>query len=204
MDEELPYSDYGREGIFFVVTGPSGVGKTTVMERLLDEDVRLSYSVSHTTREPRANEIHGEDYYFVAEEEFERIKAQGGFIEWAEIYGDYYGTSRREIDRIREGGLDPFMDIDVQGAAQLRRDSDLDGVYVFLAPPSMKELERRISRRGEEDEETTRKRLRVARKEITRIPEFDYLIVNEELDRTVSSLSSVIEAERLKVKGRWR
>lgn len=199
VDNDISYGDYSREGIFFVVTGPSGVGKTTVMERLLEQDERLTYSVSHTTREARPNEAHGEDYYFVDKDEFERIRDREGFLEWAEIYGDYYGTSRREVDRVREEGLDTFLDIDVQGAEQLREDPDLDAVFVFLAPPSLEELEKRISRRGAESEETMRKRLRVARKEITRIPEFDYLIINKELEETISLLGSVVKAERLKV-----
>ncbi|MBS3765834.1 guanylate kinase [Candidatus Bipolaricaulota bacterium] len=169
------------------------------MERLLEADEGLTYSVSHTTRDPRPNEVHGEDYYFVDEEEFERVRAQSGFIEWAEIYGDYYGTSREEVDRIRREGLDPFLDIDVQGAEQLRDDSGLDAVFVFLAPPSLEDLEKRISRRGSESEERMRERLRVAGDEITRIPEFDYLVVNDDLEVTVSQLYSVVSAERLKV-----
>ncbi len=199
LDSDITFEDYRRQGIFFVVTGPSGVGKTTVMERLLEADEGLTYSVSHTTRDPRPNEVHGEDYYFVDEEEFERVRAQSGFIEWAEIYGDYYGTSREEVDRIRREGLDPFLDIDVQGAEQLRDDSELDAVFVFLAPPSLEDLEKRISRRGSESEERMRERLRVAGDEITRIPEFDYLVVNDDLEVTVSQLYSVVSAERLKV-----
>lgn len=199
LDSDITFEDYRRQGIFFVVTGPSGVGKTTVMERLLEADEGLTYSVSHTTRDPRPNEVHGEDYYFVDEEEFERVRAQSGFIEWAEIYGDYYGTSREEVDRIRREGLDPFLDIDVQGAEQLRDDSGLDAVFVFLAPPSLEDLEKRISRRGSESEERMRERLRVAGDEITRIPEFDYLVVNDDLEVTVSQLYSVVSAERLKV-----
>lgn len=199
LDSDIKFEDYRRQGIFFVVTGPSGVGKTTVMERLLEEDEGLTYSISHTTREARPNEVHGEDYYFVDEEEFKRVKNQGGFLEWAEIYGDYYGTSREEVDKIRREGLDPFLDIDVQGAEQLRDDSDLDGVFVFLAPPSLDDLEERISRRGAESEDRIRERLRVAQDEITRIPEFDYLVINDDLEVTVSRLYSVVKAERLKV-----
>jgi guanylate kinase len=199
MDANSRYEEYRRESIFFVVTGPSGVGKTTVMERLLEGDDRLTYSISHTTREARPDETHGEDYYFVGESEFENLQEKDGFLEWAEIYGDYYGTSRQEVAKIRKKGLDPFLDIDVQGAAQLRNDPELEAVFIFLAPPSLEELKRRITGRGAESSETIRKRLRVAEEEINRIREFDYLVVNEDLDETLSLLGSVVKAERLKV-----
>jgi guanylate kinase len=199
MDANSRYEEYRSESIFFVVTGPSGVGKTTVMERLLEGDDRLTYSISHTTREARPDETHGEDYYFVGESEFENLQEKDGFLEWAEIYGDYYGTSRQEVAKIRKKGLDPFLDIDVQGAAQLRNDPELEAVFIFLAPPSLEELKRRITGRGAESSETIRKRLRVAEEEINRIREFDYLVVNEDLDETLSLLGSVVKAERLKV-----
>ncbi|MBS3739911.1 guanylate kinase [Candidatus Bipolaricaulota bacterium] len=193
------YEDYRREGIFFVVTGPSGVGKTTLMEKLLGRDEGLSYSVSHTTRKQRPNETDGEDYYFVGEKEFFRIKDDGGFLEWAEIYGDYYGTSRGEIERIRASGLDPFLDIDVQGAEQVRNNSAVDAVFIFIAPPSLKELETRIDNRGAEGSESRKKRLNLARDELTRIPDFDYLIVNQDLEQATDDLESVIRAERIKI-----
>jgi len=193
------YKDYRREGIFFVVTGPSGVGKTTLMERLLGRDDGLSYSVSHTTRKQRPNEVDGEDYYFVGQEKFSRIKNEGGFLEWAEIYGDYYGTSRSEIEKIRESGLDPFLDIDVQGAEQVRNNSGVDAVFIFIAPPSLEELETRIDNRGAEGSESREKRLNLARDELTRIPEFDYLIVNQDLEQAADDLGSVIRAERIKI-----
>jgi len=193
------YEEYRRKGIFFVVTGPSGVGKTTIMDRVLERDDRLTYSVSHTTRDKRPGEVSGEDYYFVNREKFEGYRDDGRFLEWAEIYGDYYGTSREEIEKIKREGRDPFMDIDVQGAEQLRSDNSLDGIFVFLAPPSLEELERRIVARGAEGSEVRETRIQVAREELSRIPEFDYLIVNKELKKAVDSLEAVIRAERLKV-----
>ena len=199
MSRKDYYGEYRREGIFFVITGPSGVGKTTIMERALESYEKLAYSVSHTTREARPGEIDGEDYHFVTEEEFEALKEDGGFLEWAEIYGDYYGTSRGEIERIRREGSDPFLDIDVQGAAQLRADPSVEAVFLFIAPPSLEELERRIVDRGAEGAKTIEKRLQVARDELTRIPEFDYLIVNEEIEEAVRDLGTVIRAERLKI-----
>lgn len=193
------YEDYRREGIFFVVTGPSGVGKTTLMERLLGRDDGLCYSVSYTTRKQRPNEVDGKDYYFVGQEEFSRIKNEGGFLEWAEIYGDYYGTSGSEIEKIRESGLDPFLDIDVQGAEQVRNNSGVYAVFIFIAPPSLDELETRIDNRGAEGSESREKRLNLAREEITRIPEFDYLIVNQDLEQAADDLQSVIRTERIKI-----
>ncbi|MBS3735708.1 MAG: guanylate kinase [Candidatus Bipolaricaulota bacterium] len=193
------YESYRKNGIFFVITGPSGVGKTTIMDHTLESDERLAYSISHTTRDRRPEEVDGEDYYFVDREEFEGFRKEDRFLEWAEIYGDYYGTSREEIDRIKREGRDPFLDIDVQGAAQLRADPSVNPVFVFLAPPSLEELERRIDNRGAESPEVKEKRMGVAREELSRIPEFDYLIVNEKLKRAVEELEAVIKAERLKV-----
>ena len=193
------YREYRRKGIFFVITGPSGVGKTTIMERTLESDGRLKYSVSHTTRENRPTEVNGEDYYFVSKEEFKDLREENGFLEWAEIYGDFYGTSRKEINRIQDKDRDPFLDIDVQGAEQLRSDPLVNPVLIYLAPPSFEELERRIADRGAERPETREKRLRVAREELSRIPEFDYLIINEKLEDAVCDLKAVIRAERLKI-----
>lgn len=198
-ESRLSYAEFRRGSIFFVVTGPSGVGKTTVMEKLLERDERLTYSISHTTRKPRPDETHGEDYYFIEESEFEALREKGGFLEWAEIYGDYYGSSRDEVAEVKEKGLDPFLDIDVQGAEQLRGDPELEAVFIFLAPPSLGELEKRITGRGAENTESIRERLQVAEEEVDRIREFDYLVVNEDLQKTVSLLESVIKAERLKV-----
>ncbi|MCF7889653.1 guanylate kinase [Candidatus Bipolaricaulota bacterium] len=199
MSQNDSYEEHRRSGIFFVITGPSGVGKTTIMDHTLGSDGRLAYSVSHTTRDKRPDEVEGEDYYFVDREVFERFRKEDKFLEWAEIYGDYYGTSRKEIDRIKSEGRDPFLDIDVQGAEQLRADPSVDAVFVFLAPPSLEELERRIVDRGAESPETMERRMEVAQKELSRIPEFDYLIVNKKLKRAVGDLRAVIRAERLKV-----
>lgn len=199
MSPNDSYEEYRRNGIFFVITGPSGVGKTTIMDRALEGDERLAYSISHTTRNKRSGEVDGEDYHFVDRREFEEIIENDGFLEWAEFCGDYYGTSREEIESIKREESDPFLDIDVQGARQLRSDPSLDAVFVFLAPPSLKELKRRITDRGAETEDTIEKRISIARKELSRIPEFDYLIVNKELKKAVSDLEAVIRAERLRV-----
>ncbi len=195
----MDLNEYRRRSIFFVLTGPSGVGKTTIMDSLLEKDDRLTYSVSHTTRKKRPEESDGRDYYFVERDEFEQMKEEGGFLEWAEIYGDYYGTSRAEIEEIEGSSRDPFLDIDVQGATQLRKDPSLEAVFVFLAPPSLEELEERMVNRGSENAETRKERIQVARDELARIGEFDYLVVNDDLGRAIDDLASIIRAERLAV-----
>jgi len=171
------------------------------MEKVLASDDRLSYSVSHTTRENRRSELDGQDYHFVRKEEFEQIRDEDGFLEWAEIYGEYYGTSRAEIERIKDRGLDPFLDIDVQGAKQLREKVSKKAVFIFIGPPSVEELRRRVEERGSEDRETQEKRMEVAMQELRRAGEFDYLLINDKLDRALSDLKSIIRAERLKIPG---
>lgn len=188
-----------RRGIFFVITGPSAVGKTTLMERIMTSDDRLSYSTSHTTRSRREGERDGRDYHFVTENEFNRMVDEGGFLEWAEIYGDYYGTSIAEIERIKEDGLDPFLDIDVQGAAQLRKKEEVQAVFIFVGPPSVEELRNRVRNRGSEGEEEQKKRMEVAMSELKQAEEFDYLLINDDLDESLRDLKSIIRAERLKI-----
>lgn len=188
-----------RSGIFFVITGPSAVGKTTLMEEVMSTDDRLSYSVSHTTRDRREGERDGRDYHFVDEEEFQKIVDGSGFLEWAEIYGDYYGTSVAEVEGIKSRGLDPFMDIDVQGAEQLREKASDQAVFIFVGPPSVDELRRRVENRGSEGKAEQERRMRVALDELNRAEEFDYLLINDDLDSAVRDLRSVIRAERLKI-----
>ncbi len=194
--------DLWREGVFFVITGPSAVGKTTLMEEVMATDEGLRYSVSHTTRERREDERDGRDYHFVEVDEFQRIIDAGRFLEWAEIYGDYYGTSIAEIERIKSEGLDPFMDIDVQGAEQLREKVGDQAVFIFVGPPSVDELRRRVRNRGSEDEAEQENRMRVALDELKRAEEFDYLLINDDLETALRDLRSIIRAERLRISDR--
>jgi len=178
-----------------VVSAPSGAGKSTVLSRVLAEMDGLRFSVSHTTRPPRPGEQEGVHYHFVSDPAFETLKRQGALLEWALVHGHQYGTSRREHERALDEGVDLLLDLDVQGAAQVRMKVE-DAVTLFILPPSYEDLERRLRGRGQEDEATIRRRLDVAREEVSLAFEYDYAVVNDDLDRCVESVKSVIRAAR--------
>lgn len=182
-------------GLLFVVSAPSGTGKTTVCRRLLERDPRLALSVSHTTRPPRPGEVGGRDYHFVSHRAFRELVERGAFVEFAEYGGNLYGTSDAELERILERGKDALLEIEVQGAAQIR-DRRPDARLIFLLPPSVEVLEARLRGRGTDDEEAIQKRLALARRELAAAPNFDYAVVNDDLDRTVETLREIIDAER--------
>ncbi len=181
-----------------VLSAPSGCGKTTLLKKVMADLPGLVFSVSHTTRAPRAGEKNGQDYFFVSREEFAFIRDRrpSGFLEWAEVHGNLYGTSRQEVERQRAAGLDVILDIDVQGAAQVR--AAADPVTVFIAPPSLDELGRRLRSRGTEDEKTIALRLAGAEREMRAAVDYEYLIVNDDLDEAVESLRCVLIGERLR------
>jgi len=180
--------------LLLVVSAPSGAGKTTLC-RFLIERLGFRFSVSHTTRPPRPGEVEGRDYYFVSREEFEDMISRGEFLEWAEVHGHLYGTSRAEVEGALARGEDLLLDIDVQGAASLRRTLP-EAVFVFIAPPSLAELERRLRARGTESEEALRRRLSRAREEMTFAPWFDYVVVNDRVERAFEDLAAIVRAER--------
>jgi guanylate kinase len=184
-----------REPTLVVVSGPSGAGKSTVLARALAEMDRLRFSISHTTRAPRPGEDDGVQYHFVSGEAFTAMKARGEFLEWAQVHGELYGTARSEYDRAREQGVDLLLDVDVQGAAQVRMQFE-DAVSVFILPPSYLALERRLRGRGPDDESQFRRRLATAREELGLYDEYEYAIVNENLEDSVEDLKSVIRAAR--------
>lgn len=184
-----------REPNLIVVSGPSGAGKSTVLARALAELDRLRFSISHTTRAPRPGEDDGVQYHFVSRDAFLAMKARGEFLEWAEVHAGLYGTARAEYDRAREQGVDLLLDVDVQGAAQVRMQF-ADAVSVFILPPSYLALERRLRGRGPEDEGQFRRRLAAAREELSLYREYEYLIVNESLEDSVEALKAVIRAAR--------
>lgn len=184
-----------KKGLLLVVSAPSGAGKTTLC-RLLIERLSFRFSVSHTTRRPRPGEVHGRDYYFVSRQEFETLVREGAFLEWAEVHGNLYGTSMAEVERALSGEEDLLLDIDVQGASQVKRKLGGQAVFVFIMPPSLEELERRLRSRGTEDEETLARRLARAREEIAYAPWFDYVVVNDQVERAFSDLVAIIRAER--------
>lgn len=175
-------------GRLFVVSGPSGVGKGTVLSRLLSACPNLWKSVSATTRAPREGEVDGVDYYFVERKDFERTAAGGGFLEWAEYSGNLYGTPVASVRKHLEAGENVVLEIEVQGAMQVRRSAP-DAELVFVAPPSLEELERRLRGRGTEDEEAVRARMEAARMELSHEMEYDTVFVNDDIEATVDALA---------------
>ena len=188
-----PYDDF----LLLILSSPSGAGKTTLTRMLLERYPELSFSVSHTTRPPRANEINGRDYHFVDRARFLELVARGAFLEWAEVHGNLYGTSIAEIDRARAASTCSGMvfDIDYQGARQIRSKLN-DVVTAFIVPPSMQELERRLRGRASETEDALQRRFEAAKREIEHYALFDYVVVNEELSVAFDELRSIVVAER--------
>jgi guanylate kinase len=183
------------KGILFVVSSVSGGGKTTVINGLLDSLPGLRVSVSHTTRDPREGERDGVDYSFISRENFRRMIREGEFLEWAEVYGQYYGTSRTAVEEARGAGCDAILDIDVQGALQVR-DRSPDAVLVFLLPPSMEEQVRRLEKRGTEAPKQLEKRLGAASEELASVSEYDYAVLNDDVREAVAALRSIVVSER--------
>jgi guanylate kinase len=187
-----------RRPSVIVVSAPSGAGKTTVLARVLGELSGIRFSVSHTTRPPRGKEQNGVEYHFVDREGFLRLRDEGRLLEWAEVYGNLYGTGLAEIERARDEGQDVLLDLDVQGAAQVRARIP-DAVTVFLLPPSYEALERRLRGRAQDSEQAIRKRLAIAGREIGAFEQYDYAIVNEDLEVCVEELKSIVRAARCRV-----
>lgn len=190
-------SQQSRPGIPFVVSGPSGVGKTSILRRVLQEDDGVAFSVSHTTRPPRAGEVNGDDYWFVNEAEFRAMIERDAFLEWAPYQGNLYGTSSESIEGPTREGIDLILEVEVQGARQLREKLK-PAVTVFVLPPSsLTELEERLRRRRSDDEQAIRKRLETASQEILEAKYYRYVIINQELDLAVADLLKIIRAARL-------
>jgi guanylate kinase len=181
-----------------VVSAPSGAGKTTVLTRVLERMPGLRFSVSHTTRDPRPGERDGVEYHFVDRGAFEDLRGAGRLLEWAEVHGNLYGTGVAELERARAEGLDLLLDLDVQGAAQVREKLP-DAVTVFVLPPSYEVLERRLRGRGQDDEPTIRRRLAAAGRELHAFVRYDYAIVNDDLDTCVGALECIVRAARYRV-----
>jgi guanylate kinase len=179
--------------LLFIVSSPSGAGKTTLTRRFLERVPKSRFSVSHTTRKPRNGEQDGREYFFVSRETFEKLTELDEFLEWAEVHGNLYGTSRKEAQRRDQTDVILF-DIDHQGARQIKCAHD-DAVTVFILPPSWEILERRLRGRASDDEETTHRRLRGARREIEHYGLFDYVIVNDDLDEATTTLLAIYRAE---------
>lgn len=181
----------------FIISAPSGAGKTTLCDTIIREMPGLRESVSFTTRRPRTGEVADRDYTFISEQEFRSMIDRGDFVEWAVVHGNFYGTSRSRLEGIRNDGLDVMLDIDVQGARQIR-ESYSGGVYIFVLPPSMEALRDRLERRGSNTRDDMERRLARAAEEIRHYEMFDYVIVNDVIEDAVKNLGSVIKAERLR------
>ena len=189
-----------RQGRLFVVSAPSGTGTTTVVERLLPEVSDLVLSRSYTSRAPRPGEHDGVDYNFVSRAEFEALIAGDEFLEWADVFGNYYGTRRRDTQRLLDSGLDVALVIDVQGAVQVRNRC-ADVISVFVLPPSYAALERRLRGRSKDSEEAIARRLLVARQEVDRYAEYDYVVINDDIGPCVDRLRAIVLAERSRRQG---
>ncbi len=186
-----------NRGAIFVVSAPSGAGKTSLCQEVTKIIEGVKHSISYTTRSPRQGEANDVDYTFIKEEEFSRMVSEGEFVEWAVVHGNFYGTSMKRLDAIRDEGFDVILDIDTQGAIQLKSRFK-DGVYIFILPPSMEVLEDRLRKRMSDSEEEIRRRLKRAREEIKEFDRYDYLIVNDRFDVALKELGAIIISERLR------
>jgi guanylate kinase len=188
-----------RRGLLVIVSSPSGAGKTTLCHRLMKEFARVKFSVSYTTRKPRAGEVEGRDYCFVSEPDFRRMADRGDFAEWAPVHGNFYGTTRTAVDGALSGGDDVLFDIDWQGGRQIKERYEKDAVMVWILPPSLEILEQRLRRRATDTSDVIERRLLMAKSELKEYGIYDYLIVNDDLDKAYDELRSVYKAAHVQI-----
>ena len=184
-----------RQGLLIVISGPSGTGKGTVCKELLKQHPEISYSVSATTRQPRTGEVHGINYWFTEKAEFERMIQDEDLLEWAEVYGNYYGTPVKKVREMLDAGQDVLLEIDTQGAMKVKERFP-DGLYIFIIPPSLVELERRIRGRGTETEESICRRLHAASEEIRIGLNYDYVVENDVVEVAAKKIAAIVVAEK--------
>lgn len=187
-----------NKGLLLVVSAPSGCGKGTILGEILKDD-SFYYSISATTRAPREGEQDGVNYHFITKEEFEQRIAQGGMLEYAQYCGNYYGTPKKEVEQMREAGRDVILEIEVEGAMKVRVLCP-DAVFLFIAPPSVEELRRRLNKRGTEAAEVIEERVSQAARELSYADRYDYIIVNGELEKAIQDFRTVVRAEKLRTK----
>ncbi len=190
-------------GNLFVVAAPSGAGKSSLVNALMEVDAGLSHSVSHTTRAPRGQEMHGREYYFVSNAQFDQMVLQGAFLEWANVHGNRYGTSKQAIEERIAQGSDIILEIDYQGAIQVKQIFQ-NAILVFILPPSWSELKSRLQRRGEDSPDVIDMRVQNAAKEVAHVKEFDFVIINERFELALFDLKSIVHAQRLKYSAQRR
>lgn len=188
-----------KKGKLFVISAPSGAGKTTLCDKLRKNYKALEYSISYTTRKPRADEKDGIDYFFISEKQFLEMVENNVFVEWAKVHGNYYGTSKEFIEKSINSGKNIILDIDPQGARNLKK-SVKDGIFIFVVAPSLKALEERLRNRRTESEEVLRLRLENAKNEVKLFKEYDYIILNNNFDKAYKELESIYIAEHLRTK----
>jgi guanylate kinase len=189
--------------MLFVISGPSGCGKSTLVKHVMSTLPKVAFSVSHTTRPRREGEEEGTDYYFLEKDKFDTMIAEGRLAEWAVVHGNYYGTSKRELEQRASGDTDVILDIDVQGARQIRQ-KYRKGLFIFVLPPSFAQLKERLVKRGKDAPDVISRRLAMARKEIRAYPQFDYLIVNDTLETAKQELEAIILSERCRLQRRQK
>ncbi|CDF57882.1 guanylate kinase [Thermobrachium celere] len=187
-----------NKGLLIVISGPSGAGKGTICKALLEKHPEIKLSVSCTTRSPRQNEVEGINYYFITKEKFKEMIENDEFLEYAEVYDNYYGTPKANVERILNEGNDIILEIDIQGALKVKEKYP-EGVFVFIMPPSMEELKNRIKKRGSETEESLIKRFKAAFQEINYVANYNYVIVNDVVEEAVKRLEAIIVAEKCRV-----
>ncbi len=186
-----------KNGILVVISGPSGAGKGTIVGRILKELDNIGFSTSMTTRNPREGEVDGQDYFFVTEEEFKKAIEEDAFVEYANVHGNYYGTPKSEVASRLGRGMNVLLDIDVQGAMNVKKQMP-EGVFIFISPPSMEELRARLEGRGKDSTEDIERRLKNAEGEMKLIDEYDYHVVNDDLDTAVKKVKEIIIKEEIK------
>ena len=199
MEDVINYLRKVRRGTMFIIEGPSGTGKGTVIKEILARDPHIKFSVSVTTRPPRKGEVNGVDYYFISDEEYDRLKTEDAFYEYVDSqYGSRYGTLRSEVDSFINVGEDVLFDLDWMGARQMKEKAGADAVTIYLLPPSIREVRRRLEGRGTDSREVIEKRMDLVLEKISHWNEFDYVVVNEELEDTVVKIRRIISGERMK------
>lgn len=194
----MPFASLARRGVLFVLSSPSGAGKSTIARKLLAADDGIQMSVSATTRPMRPGEVDGVDYHFVDIDRFREMTNAGAFLEWAHVFGNRYGTPKAPVDAMLDAGRDVLFDIDWQGAQQLHQQAGGDTVRVFILPPSLDELRRRLTSRGTDDADVIAARMARASAEISHWDGYDYVLVNDDVDRCIEQVRAILQAERLK------
>ena len=186
-------------GVMFIMSSPSGAGKTTLTKKLAEKNSNFEISISHTTRKPRPNEIDGKDYHFIDQKKFESLKKKNFFIEYAKVFDNYYGTSSAQVKKIHNSGKDVLFDIDWQGTRKIKKKLKSNIVSIFLIPPSKQELKRRLKKRAQDPEKIVKKRLSSFKNELKHWNEYDYVLVNNNLNQTAKAIITIVNAEKMKI-----